>query len=1130
MKDPRPNFGRSGGQWTVARSPRVVLASTVLLAVLSVVGSLPAVAAAAPAAAPSGSSLGPVSLPLPSGPADYNFGPPFWLGGHVGPVPGALTPPGVPKPARVNPYGIYSSEPAPVGVADFGINSTGYAYTYSTTAFRGTVHFGSWTANAQNLSSGNGNYTSLQLNVVVVLSHGSTLADYWIQDVPIYNTSSHVIYFEDNVWNLSGKSTLTANSVQGNGSIYSHVYYADGVYGTYPGAGVTLTLPTNVSTEVTASDISGTTHVGFLYNDGYGWVIYDNVTFPYTKGWTFHGFQVNGSSYNPSGLFNDAEWILGGPGGGSGINDVASNFTMDLQYWNGHNFAAVPNAYDFGSDTAEHIGNIVPKVASTSPPHGTPGGRYTAGSGSLGFDYGVGSTAILNATMPAVNGTLLDNGTAVAYVGTNANLTLMPGTYVLGVRSGTTLVASANVTLSAGEYDPLNFGTFSLTPSEAFAGASVTAGGKGFLAGSSIEITWPGQASPVCSTTVASNTSFGCSFDVPLVGNGSYDVTAVDSGGVNDRAYSAFLVETNLSLSLAASKRSTDAGGKVELWANASAGYTPYANYTWYLGSGSPTVTSVGTLTRLFPLAGNYTINVTVRDRLGDLATASLKLVVEPDPLLATPTANRSSADVGQAVAFSVIASDGSGGFTYNWSGLPTGCVPAGALATCGAIGPVRNYSIYVSASDSNGFTAFSAALAFEVFVDPTVVGLRSVAPAVDAGELFTLAATTSGGAGQETFTWTGLPSGCASTSSTATCTAPPATTLHPAVAVTDGNGVTSAPLAADLTIEPDPSVTLVAVNATSADVGQTATFSATVTGGAGGLSYAWTGLPAGCPSRNASSVSCVEPEPGPTVVAVAITDLSGARANASLSFQVWDGVQVAWSVRSLGPIDVAQSLAVAVTADGGNGSYTYAWTGLPAGCAAPAGPSLSCLPSAAGDFSLVVLVTDANQGQATSTALTLLVNPRPALTGLTATPSSVLSGARLTLSASPGGGTGPLAFSWSGLPAGCASTDAANLTCTPSTPGTYSVQLTETDSRGVSATTTRTVTVAPSFLGFPEAEGLALVIVPIALVAVGIGYVLRRRSKEPPAPPDEEVFPEAPTADEPPFEGAPPDEPGSPL
>jgi hypothetical protein len=73
--------------------------------------------------------------------------------------------------------------------------------------------------------------------------------------------------------------------------------------------------------------------------------------------------------------------------------------------------------------------------------------------------------------------------------------------------------------------------------------------------------------------------------------------------------------------------------------------------------------------------------------------------------------------------------------------------------------------------------------------------------------------------------------------------------------------------------------------------------------------------------------------------------------------------------------------LHLEVVATGGDGGYTYAWAGLPPGCASRNNGTVSCTPTAKGTFSVSVSVGDAAGGTATSMAVAVTVSDplRPA-------------------------------------------------------------------------------------------------------------------------------------------------------
>lgn len=362
-----------------------------------------------------------------------------------------------PAATGVNPYGAYSKEPAPMGIADYGLGPGGVPYRYTTPEFEGTLHIGKLDAYTD---PANGNDVTFQLNVVVLLQNGSRQAQFWVQDALFLNSTAGFFVFGNNVWNFSSGSSGSdqANSIVGNGTIsnFGVLVYNDFAGSGYPGSNTTLGYPINVTTRVIASSIRGVPHVGLAYDDGFGFVTYDNVSFPWAHGWTVDGFVVDGTTYNPIGIYDDAEWDYDGPGGGNHARNVVSNLTMGLAYWNGHNLQSVANAYNFGSDTAEATYNVVDTLAG--PVAGpTPQASLVNASGTLGLLYDRSSIALVNISSPTPNGTLWVDGSAVPFVGGAANLTLSPGNHTIRLVNATGPVGTKLVALTPGEYLRLSF-------------------------------------------------------------------------------------------------------------------------------------------------------------------------------------------------------------------------------------------------------------------------------------------------------------------------------------------------------------------------------------------------------------------------------------------------------------------------------------------------------------------------------------------------------------------------------------------------------------------------------------------------------------------------------------------------
>lgn len=362
---------------------------------------------------------------------------------------------------NINPTSLYSSEPAPMGLADYGIESSGLfgtAYAYNTTSFLGGVALNSLSVTNNTTNS---QLMSFQFNINLVFYNAGNMYVYWVQDVAYLNTTTHEIFFIDNVWNMSSHSQTMLNStLSGNGVVANSsgtTWYYDQAALSLPGNNVTLTYPSDIQFMMNSTTTSqGVPEVAFMYNDGFGWQTYDNVYFSFVTNLTANlGFVVSGYQYEPNGYTPyDAELTLGGPGSGSSATDIQSNVNLTIQYWNGENYQEIPSAYNYGSHTAETIGNVVSGAYYTIN-DGSLFEYVTAGAGSLGQVYSSADISILNISMPLNSGVLYVNGTAHNFVNGGINLTLAPGIYQIKIYSNSLLYKEFNVNLTAGEYSPM---------------------------------------------------------------------------------------------------------------------------------------------------------------------------------------------------------------------------------------------------------------------------------------------------------------------------------------------------------------------------------------------------------------------------------------------------------------------------------------------------------------------------------------------------------------------------------------------------------------------------------------------------------------------------------------------------
>ena len=124
--------------------------------------------------------VGPAALP---GHVDAAERPSPRVGGGVGyvalPHPRSGPDRFLPGGLAVDPNATYTSEPAPVGIADFGVTPSGAAYEYATPMVQATATIDNFTV----ANGAVGTNMSFQLNVEDVLTSGNSTFVFWVQDV-----------------------------------------------------------------------------------------------------------------------------------------------------------------------------------------------------------------------------------------------------------------------------------------------------------------------------------------------------------------------------------------------------------------------------------------------------------------------------------------------------------------------------------------------------------------------------------------------------------------------------------------------------------------------------------------------------------------------------------------------------------------------------------------------------------------------------------------------------------------------------------------------------------------------------------------------------------------------------------
>lgn len=278
----------------------------------------------------------------------------------------------------------YTTQPAPMGIADFGLGANG-PYALNASSILGSITFETPPAatnpGAQEVIDPTGQtlgyigspYTfGIQLNTILqnVSLPGVSNGTFWTQNV--VNMNSTGIHFVQDVFNFTygSDAVIPASGTIVSGcsgfdiplmlEVYGGVYQCVG--GTVPITAADFPLTLNFYNNATVVNGQDVLTFGYLFTGAHGFLsggtldqlVFNTPATPSTPSAGPPQFTINGYQTNPFGLYNDAELTLaGGIGGANGVFSSIDG-TMSLETANsGSGYANVPSAYDFGDDTGE---------------------------------------------------------------------------------------------------------------------------------------------------------------------------------------------------------------------------------------------------------------------------------------------------------------------------------------------------------------------------------------------------------------------------------------------------------------------------------------------------------------------------------------------------------------------------------------------------------------------------------------------------------------------------------------------------------------------------------------------------------------------------------------------------------
>ena len=337
-------------------------------------------------------------------------------------------------------------------------------------------------------------------------------------------------------------------------------------------------------------------------------------------------------------------------------------------------------------------------------------------------------------------------------------------------------------------------------------------------------------------------------------------------------------------------------------------------------------------------------------------------------PMVAA-TAYPQSGSAPLLVTFSAVAGGGTAPYTYTWT-FGDGASGTGASPTHTYTG-VGTYTAQVTATDAAGLVARASVTVTTVTFSVTIAG----SPLTGApGLSVPFTSTVTGGTAAFTYQWRFGDGGVDSAANPTHVYASPGS-FKATLVVTDSTGRVAR--SNTLTVQTKaPLLVSASAKPTRAKTSQPVQFKAAVSGGSGYYtSYSWTFGDGGTSTGAAPAHAYTAP--GVYKAKVTVTDSYGqSKTSADVPVTVFQALSAA----NITPTGASPGVpkTFGVTAAGGDGRYSYAWTFGDGGTATGAAPTHTY--AAAGSYTVGVTVVD-GLGQTAATSRSLVVVNPPVIT-----------------------------------------------------------------------------------------------------------------------------------------------------
>ncbi|HWB85593.1 MAG TPA: putative Ig domain-containing protein [Bryobacteraceae bacterium] len=503
-------------------------------------------------------------------------------------------------------------------------------------------------------------------------------------------------------------------------------------------------------------------------------------------------------------------------------------------------------------------------------------------------------------------------------------------------------------------------------------------------------------------------------------------------------------------------------------------GIQPYSWSATGLPDGMIVDSATGAVGGTPTVAGNFTVQITLRDASQQTAQAQLPLTITQSiPQLEISTTMLPMGNVGVAYSAVVAASGGTPAYTFTVSSgsLPDGITLNASGGLQGKPTTAGRFPVTFEVTDSTQATAFGD-LVIVIAPPPLTITNVSPLPNIPVNTSASIKFTATGGTPPYTFGVTGsLPPGTKLAADGTLSGTPVALgTFSFRVAVTDQ---TKTAVTKDFTLTVVPQSFGIST-ASPLQPGQVAVaYSVQFEAVAGQQPYTWsaTGVPDGLTMSGTGLLTGTPTTSGTFTLAVTVTDKTGAQASGNFDLTIASG-QLTITTTSLPNGIVGTNYSAALVAIGGSKPYTWTATGLPGGLTLASSGAITGKPTATGSSTVAATVTDST-GATAKQSFTLTV-VQGALTITTQSIAGGTLGSSYSAKFDASGGKPPYTWSATGAPDGLTMSTDGTLSGTIKSAATGPFMVTVKDSANATASGSFQISVTT-----PAAPGVTVTGIP---------------------------------------------------